>query len=101
MTSGSGHRLYFLPGLNSELQEVGASNKLTLANLDQAILESATSRPHDKPLMHYLLPCWKRAVRTMSLAKVTTGLRFEVYGEAKRLALSHCLFSLSLSDLYG
>lgn len=100
MTSG-GHRLTFLPNLNEELNESGDPLKLTTANLDQAILEAAGLWPHYRPLMDYLLPCWKRATKAASTSRVTSGPRFEVHEEAKRLCISNCLFSLTLPDLFG
>lgn len=99
MTSG-GHRLTFLPNLNEELNESGLPLKLTAANLDQAILEAASSYPVDKSLMEYLLPCWKRSTKAMLSNKATSGPRLEAHEEAKRLALSYCLFSFTLPDLF-
>lgn len=101
MSTTGGQRLAFLPNLNEELNESGEALKLTTANLDQAILEAAGNWPHDKPLMDYLLPCWKRAVKAASSSKATSGPRFELHEEAKRLCISNCLFSLTLPDLYG
>jgi ubiquitin conjugation factor E4 B len=101
MASSGGQRLIFLPGLNEELNEAREPLKITTANLDQAVLEAASSLPQEKPLMDFLLPCWKRAVKAASSSRFPTGPKHEVHEESKRLALSHCLFSLTLPDLYG
>jgi ubiquitin conjugation factor E4 B len=101
MSIGGGQRLTFLPNLNEELNESGEPLKLSIASLDQAILEAANAIPKDKPLLSYLLPCWKRAVKAASNFKGTSGPRFEVHEESKRLCMSHCLFALTMPDLYG
>ena len=101
MTTTQGHKLIFLPNLNEELNESEEPLKLTVDSLDQAIMEAASIWPHDKPLMAYLLPCWKRAVRASSTSKWTEGPKFKVHDEAKRLAMSSCLFSLTMPALYG
>ncbi|KJZ71959.1 hypothetical protein HIM_08639 [Hirsutella minnesotensis 3608] len=101
MTGPQGQRLVFVPNLNQELNEAAEPLRLTITNLDQAIIEACTVWPQDKPLLDYLLPCWKRAVRAASLAKNTTGARLEVHDEAKRLCISNCLFSLTMPVLYG
>ncbi|KAJ4261601.1 Ubiquitin conjugation factor E4 [Fusarium torreyae] len=101
MTSSHGQRLTFLPNLNEELNESGEPLKLSVNTLDQALMEAASSWPHDKPLMNYFLPCWKRAVKASLQFKATEGPKFEVHDEAKRLCMSGCLFSLTMPDLYG
>ncbi|CAM1510471.1 Fc.00g008060.m01.CDS01 [Cosmosporella sp. VM-42] len=101
MITAQGHKLIFLPNLNEELNESEEPLKLTVNSLDQAIMEAASIWPHDKPLMAYLLPCWKRAVRASSTSKWTEGPKSEVHDEAKRLAMSSCLFSLTMPALYG
>ncbi|KAL6877836.1 ubiquitin elongating factor core domain-containing protein [Trichoderma longibrachiatum] len=102
MTSNQGsHRLTFLPNLNQELVDSGEPLKLTVNNLDQAIIEACSSWPHDKPLMQYLLPCWKRAVKAAAGNKQTSGVRFELHEESKRLCMSNCLFAVTMPVLYG
>jgi ubiquitin conjugation factor E4 B len=101
MSIGGGQRLTFLPNLNEDLNESGEPLKLSTACLDQAILEAANAIPQDKPLMSYLLPCWKRAAKAASNFRGTSGPRFEVHEESKRLCMSHCLFALTMPDLYG
>lgn len=96
-----GQRLTFLPDLNEELNSNGQPLKLSVASLDQAIMEACYLFPHEKPLMRYLLPCWKRVVRHVNVSKATEGPRFDLIKEAKRLCISACLFSLALPALYG
>lgn len=101
MTDNHSHRLVFLPNLNEELNDSGESLKLSVNTLDQAIMEALNAWPQNKPLMQYLLPCWKRAVKTGTATKLTEGPRYEVHEEAKRLCMSSCLFALTMPDLYG
>lgn len=102
MTSNQGsHRLTFLPNLNQELNDSGEPLKLSVNNLDQAIIEACSSWSPDKPLMHYLLPCWKRAVKTASSNKQTSGPKLDLHEESKRLCMSNCLFAVTMPVLYG
>ena len=96
---GSSNNLVYY--LNEELNESGEPLKLSVNTLDQALMEAASSYPHDKPLMNYFLPCWKRAVKASLQFKGTEGPKFEVHEEAKRLCMSGCLFALTMPDLYG
>lgn len=99
--SSHGQGLIFLPNLNEELNESGEPLKLSVNTLDQAIMEAANAWPQDKPLMNYLLPCWKRAVKSTPQANKVRGSRLEVHEEARRLCMSSCLFALTMPDLYG
>ncbi|EGX88923.1 ubiquitin conjugation factor E4 [Cordyceps militaris CM01] len=96
----AGVRLTFLPGLNEELNAAGESLRLSTATLDQAIIEACSSWPEDKPLLNYLLPCWKRAVK-QAAQKTSSVTRHRVHEEAKRLCMSNCLFAITMPDLYG
>ncbi|EEY19687.1 ubiquitin conjugation factor E4 [Verticillium alfalfae VaMs.102] len=98
---GHGHQTTFLPGVASELAEVGAPAKFTVAVLDTTLLEAATAQPHATPLLRYLLPCWKRVSRTLALLKDGEKQKREVLEEAKRLCMSYCLFALTIPDLFG
>lgn len=101
MTAAHGHRLLFLPNLNQDLNDQGQPLKLSTSVLDQAIMEACATWTAHRPLMDYLLPCWKRAVRSVNLAKNPQGSRLEVHEEAKRLSISSCLFALTMPALYG
>ncbi|KAM3449632.1 hypothetical protein MY3296_006716 [Beauveria thailandica] len=100
MSTPTGVRLTFLPNLNEELNEAGEPMRLSTATLDQAIIEACTNWPHDKPLMGYLLPCWKRAVK-QAAQKTGSSTRQQLHEEAKRLCMSNCLFAITMPDLYG
>ncbi|KAG6005940.1 hypothetical protein E4U21_007503 [Claviceps maximensis] len=101
MSDAQGHRLVFLPHMNQELNESAEPLKLSISNLDQAIIESCSNWPMSSPLFDYLLPCWKRAVKAANTAKNATPHRQEVIEEAKRLCMSNCLFALTMPALYG
>ncbi|KAK5997791.1 Ubiquitin conjugation factor E4 [Cladobotryum mycophilum] len=102
MTSSQGsHLLAFLPNLNQELNDSEEPLKLTIGNLDQVIIEACSNWPSDKPLMNYLLPCWKRALKAATTAKAVSGSRLEMHEESKRLCMSNSLFALTMPVLYG
>ncbi|UKZ81935.1 hypothetical protein TrVFT333_009713 [Trichoderma virens FT-333] len=102
MTSNQGnHRLTFLPNLNQELNDSGEPLKLSVNNLDQAIIEACSGWASEKPLMQYLLPSWKRAVKAAAGNKQTSGFKFELHEESKRLCMSNCLFAVTMPVLYG
>jgi len=101
MSTPTGQRLMFLPNTNAEANASGDPLKFSLSNLDQAIMEAASTWPKGKPLLDYLLPCWKRAVKAASSAKGLSPARVVVLEEAKRLSLSNCLFCLTVPELFG
>lgn len=101
MTDGQGERLIFLPNLNEELNDSGGPLKLSVNTLDQAIIESCGQWEKRYPLIDYLLPCWKRAVKIANSAKNASPNKQEVVEEAKRLCMSNCLFALTMPALYG
>lgn len=94
-----GHKLTFLPEASQELQENGSPLKLTTSILDSALLEAVTAIPADKPLLGYLLPSFKRIIRTNILKE--TAEKREALEEAKRLCVSNALFALTIPDLFG
>lgn len=102
MTDSAGHKLKLLPDLNEEMNSDGRSSfNFTIEDLDQLIMEAGRNAwPKRTPLIEYMLPCWKRAVKALSSSKVTEGPRREVLEEAKRLCLSYCLFAFTLPDLF-
>lgn len=101
MSNQQGQRLVFLPNLNQELNESSEPLKLSTTVLDQAIIEACSNWNMAKPLLEYLLPCWKRAVKAATAAKNPTPAREEIHEEAKRLCMSNCLFALTMPALYG
>lgn len=98
-----GRRLTYLPNLNAELLEQNPDGPLRLSSdvIEQAILESASAFPFDKPLMDYMLPCWKRVVAAKKSLRAPTPEKEAVLAEAKRLCMSYCLFAVTLPDLFG
>lgn len=101
LSTGQSHRLAFLPNLNQELNDAGEPLRLSVAVLDQAIIEACANWPLDRPLMDYLLPCWKRAVKAAASAKTAVAARLDLLQEVKRLCMSNCLFCLTMPVLYG
>lgn len=97
-----GHKLTFLPDLTAELQEQKPDGPLRLSsdNIEQAILEAANAFPHEKPLMDYMLPCWKRVVRAKKSLRIATPEKEAVLLEARRLCMSYCIFAVTLPDLF-
>lgn len=98
-----GRQLTYLPGLSAELREQQPDGPLRLSAdvIEQAVLESATAFPLEKPLMDYMLPCWKRVVAAKKTLRAPTPEKEAVLAEAKRLCMSYCLFAVTLPDLFG
>lgn len=101
LDDGHGRWLTYLPQLAAELAEDGRPIMLSADVLDSAILEAATAWPQEKPLMDYLLPCWKRVVRAIRTLREKDPQKEAVLKEAKRLCMSNCIFALTLPDLFG
>jgi ubiquitin conjugation factor E4 B len=97
----SGHRLIHLPNLRAELEEENAPIMFTKERLDSAILEACSTISHKKSILDYLLPCWKRTMRTTRGSRVSVVGRDEILKEAKRLCMSNCIFALEMPELYG
>ena len=95
-----GNKLYYLPGVKSELEESGSELKINAAILDQAILEAATIDGHPLP---YLLACWKRVTRIFRGFRSATAddPKLAVVSEAKRLCMSYSIFSATMPEMFG
>lgn len=95
-----GQRLYYLPGLRSELEEQGLEPRINSAVLDQALLEAASNvrRPLD-----YLLPCWKRICRLHKGFRRPRDddAKFNAICEARRLCISYCMFAITMPEMFG
>lgn len=100
-TDSSGHRLTALPELRKELEEAGDPIRLTVGTLDSAILEATSHVPQNKPVLDYLLPCWKRIIRAIRGLKGYTNARDAILKEAKRLCMSNCIFAVTVPELFG
>lgn len=96
-----GHQLTFLPGLSQDIQERQQPLLLSTDDLDPAIVEAGTAVPHKKPLLDYLLPCWKNVMRAVKQQRDTRPERVEVLQEAKRLCMSNCIFALTMPEYFG
>lgn len=96
-----GRKVTFLPGLREELESRDEPLLLTADYLDSAILEAATARPHTEPLLDYLLPCFKNVVKATKQLRAGQADRLAVLQEAKRLAMSNCIFALTMPDFFG
>lgn len=97
----SGHKLIFLPHLKQELDEAGEPIRLSVGTLDSAILEAASKIPHSRPVLDYLLPCWKRTTRALKGIRGHGTGRDTVLKEARRLCMSNIIFAVTMPELYG
>jgi len=97
----SNHKLIFLPNLRQELEEEGAPIRLSKDRLDSAILEAATTIPHNRSILDYLLPAWKRITKSLKGLRGYVNGKDVVLKEAKRLCMSHCIFAVEMPELYG
>ncbi|RYP33004.1 hypothetical protein DL767_004915 [Monosporascus sp. MG133] len=97
-----GAKLTYLPELRSELEQSAEPSKLTTSSIDAAILEAARYVPAAKPLLDYLLPCWKRVMRALkTTARRPNPDRDAVLNEAKRLCMSNCIFAVTMPEYFG
>jgi len=97
---GHGHKLIFLSNLSQELADEGAPLKLSVERIEQAIVEGASSIPHNRPLFDYLLPCWKRVNRALKLLRGPAPEKEAMLKEARRLCFSNCIFALTMPELF-
>jgi ubiquitin conjugation factor E4 B len=97
----SGYKLLFLPNLKQELEEAGEPLRLSVGSLDSAILEAASKVPHNKPVLDYLLPCWKRTTRALKGTRGHAAGRDAVLKEARRLCMSNIIFAVTMPELFG
>jgi ubiquitin conjugation factor E4 B len=97
----SGHKLIYLPNLRRELEEENAPIRLSTDRLDSALLEACSSIPHNRSVLDYLLPCWKRIVKSQKGLRGYTNGRDAILKEAKRLCMSNCIFAVEVPELFG
>ncbi|KAL4890885.1 ubiquitin elongating factor core-domain-containing protein [Aspergillus ambiguus] len=97
-----GQRLYYLPGLRSELEDQGRELRVETSVLDQALLEAASNAPRNKPL-EYLLPSFKRVSRMQQKFRRTgdNDPKYNVICEARRLCISYCIFAITMPEMFG
>ncbi|KFY81594.1 hypothetical protein V500_11274 [Pseudogymnoascus sp. VKM F-4518 (FW-2643)] len=97
----SGHKLTFLPDVRQELEDNGEHVGLSVAGLDSILMEVCSKIPHNKPILEYLLPCWKRIMRSNRSLRGPAQQKDAILREAKRLCMSSCIFALTMPELYG
>lgn len=92
----------FLPELSQGLKDSDEPLKLSLDNIDSAIMEAASAWPSEKSLLSYFLPCWSRAQEKKSAPpRDADEAKIHVLNEAKRLCISNSLFAVTVPDLFG
>ncbi|KAI0136961.1 ubiquitin elongating factor core-domain-containing protein [Xylariales sp. AK1849] len=91
----------YLPNTSEEAQQSGQPLTLSVQNIDSAILEATSKQPSSKPLLNYLLPCYKRTVRAASSLRRPTAEKQAVLDEAKRLCMSNCIFALTMPEFFS
>ncbi|KAK6084071.1 ubiquitin conjugation factor E4 (ubiquitin elongating factor core) [Seiridium cupressi] len=97
---GRGAKIY-LENTAEEISQSGEPLKLTTQNIDSAILEAASAQPASKPLLNYLLPCFKRAVKIKSSLRRPTPEKRAVLDEVRRLCMSNCIFAITMPELFS
>lgn len=97
----SGHKLTFLPQAKQELEDNGEEVRLSVASLDSILMEVCSTLPHNKPLLDYLLPCWKRITRSLRSLRGQASAKDGILREARRLCMSACIFAVTVPQLYG
>ncbi|KAF1835084.1 ubiquitin conjugation factor E4 [Decorospora gaudefroyi] len=95
-----GHKLCFVAGAKSDLEEEGRPLRFTTDMLDSVIVEAASSQSQS-PALEYLLSCWKRVSRLMKSLNSKIGPRLDVAKEARRLCFSYCIFAITMPDMFG
>jgi ubiquitin conjugation factor E4 B len=97
----SNHKLIYLPNLRQELEDEQAPILLTKERLDSALLEAASAIPHSKGALDYLIPCWKRVMRTLKGLRGYASGKDAILKEAKRLCMSNCVFAVEMPEFFG
>ena len=96
----SGHKLIYLPNLRHELEEENAPVRLSTDRLDSALLEACSSISHNRSVLDYMLPCWKRIVKAQKSLRGYANARDNILKEAKRLCMSNCVFAIEVPELF-
>ena len=97
-----GHHLAYVHSVRDDLEEQHEPVRLSIAVLDQAILEAASVLGKTTPL-DYLLGCWKRVSRLFRTFKVgkSEDPKYAVVKEARRLCMSYCIFAITMPEMFG
>lgn len=99
-----GRPLTFLEGVRDDLRAESTPDaplRLSIDVIEQGILEGASAFPHDRPLMEYMLPSWKRVIQAKKALRAPTPDKENLLTEAKRMCMSYCIFAVTLPDLFG
>lgn len=75
--------------------------RLTVGNLDGALLEAASNHSKGKPL-DYLLPCWRRVSAQWRgyRSDVQDDPKKNTIAEARRLCMSYCIFAITMPEMF-
>lgn len=97
-----GEPLLPLPTTRAELEEQEGRPRLSVAVLDQVLLEAASNAGTSTPLQ-YLLGCWKRVVRAVRHHRSTgpDDPKLRILQEARRLCMSYCIFAATMPEMFG
>ncbi|KAI1438924.1 ubiquitin fusion degradation protein 2 [Xylaria sp. CBS 124048] len=96
-----GTKLTYLPELRADLEQSGEPVKLSMSSIDAVILEAVRHVPDNTPMLDYLLPCWKRIMKTSRLLRRLSPDQEAVLQEAKRLCMSNCIFALTMPEYFN
>lgn len=96
----SNHKLIYLPNLRKELVEENEPILFTKERLDSALLEAGSTIPHHKPILDYLLPCWKRIIKALKQLKNHADAKGTILREAKRICMSYCIFAVEMPSFF-
>lgn len=99
--NAANHRLIYLPNLRHELEDEALPLMLTKERLDSAIVEAASTIPHTKSILDYLLPCWKRVTKALKNLRGYANAKDVILKEAKRMCMSNCIFAAEVPELFG
>jgi ubiquitin conjugation factor E4 B len=99
----SSHKSIYLPNLRKDLEDENAPLRLTQTDdrLSTAIMEAASTIPHNKSVLDYLLPCWKRVTKALKGLRGYANPKDEILKEARRLCMSNCIFAVTMPELFG
>ncbi|KAI9886767.1 MAG: Aminolevulinate dehydratase [Watsoniomyces obsoletus] len=98
-----GEPLLPLPITRAELEEQDGRPRLSVAVLDQVLLEAASDAAKKSTPLQYLLGCWKRVVRAARNYRSTgpDDPKLRILQEARRLCMSYCIFAATIPDMFG
>ena len=92
-----GHKLHYIPGVRDELREQDEALLLSLTNLEQAILEAASTT--EETPFQYMLGCWKRVSKQYRAIRAKPDERkMVIVKEGRRICMSYCIFAVTMSD---